>query len=64
MCGVFVSMNEIIADDINNVGSDVYVMTHTTNSLLSATTIQTAMKAFAEESGKTNSDSLFTVNKA
>ena len=40
ICGDFVSMNLVIADDIANVPADIYLMTHTTNPLLSAASIR------------------------
>jgi CMP-N-acetylneuraminic acid synthetase len=61
ICGDFVSMNLILADDIENVPADMYLMTHTTNPLLSSGTIRAAMKSFEDAKGKF--DSLFTVNK-
>lgn len=61
ICGDSVSMNLILADDIENVPADMYLMTHTTNPLLSSGTIRAAMKAF--EGAKEKFDSLFTVNK-
>ncbi len=61
--GDHVSMNLIIQDDIRNVGSDVYLMTHTTNPLISSETIRNALSMFldAQESG--SCDSLFSVNR-
>jgi CMP-N-acetylneuraminic acid synthetase len=61
LCGDFVSMNKVLADDIANVEADTYLMTHTTNPLLSGDTIQRAIDAYMSglKSGK---DSLFTVN--
>ncbi len=63
ICGDFVSMNVIINDDIENVDADIYLMTHTTNPLLSKQSIEAAISQFkvALKSGK--ADSLFTVNK-
>ena len=61
ICGDFVSMNLVLADDIENVASDHYFMTHTTNPLLSAETIG-AMVARYLEAGEA-ADSLFTVNR-
>lgn len=62
ICGDFVSMNKVLADDIEAVPSETYLMTHTTNPLLSSTSIVRALWAFdrARAAGK---DSLFTVNK-
>jgi len=63
ICGDFVSMNVIIDDDIQNIDADIYLMTHTTNPLLSKQSIEAAISQFkvALKSGK--ADSLFTVNK-
>jgi CMP-N-acetylneuraminic acid synthetase len=63
LCGDFISMNLILKDDIENIPSHTYLMTHTTNPLLSAGTIRSALKEYQakKESGK--ADSLFTVNK-
>ena len=63
ICGDDVSMNRIIADDIKNVNADVYLMTHTTNPLLSSNSIELALKRFINEKSKGTADSLFTVNK-
>lgn len=59
LCGDFVSMNSILSDDISAVPAQTYLMTHTTNPLLSAETIMGALKAFKTS----EKDSLFTVNK-
>lgn len=61
LCGDFVSMNKIIEDDLANVESEVYMMTHTTNPLLTADSIRGALKSYliGLKAGK---DSLFTVN--
>ena len=63
LCGDLVSMNLILADDVANTESDIYIMTHTTNPLVSATTIRKAIKVFLEERENRNVDSLFTVDK-
>ena len=63
ICGDLVSMNEIIADDLENTTADTYLMTHTTNPLLSAKTIKSCTKIFVEQQHKKESDSLFTVDK-
>ena len=61
ICGDFVSMNLVLENDIDNIPSDIYFMTHTTNPLLSPETIRAMISKYCEglESGK---DSLFTVN--
>ena len=63
ICGDFVSMNLVIADDIANVPADVYLMTHTTNPLLSDATIQKALQQFLDALENGSADSLFTVNR-
>ena len=63
ICGDLVSMNSVIADDIANVKADIYVMTHTTNPLLSPATISEAISQFIKSSSSSNIDSLFSVNK-
>ncbi|MEM9705434.1 MAG: acylneuraminate cytidylyltransferase family protein [Pseudomonadota bacterium] len=60
ICGDFVSMNLVLADDILNVESDHYFMTHTTNPLLSVDTIREMFKAYQANA---SADSLFTVNR-
>lgn len=63
LCGDFVSMNRILADDITNEPADIYLMTHTTNPLLSGTTIRKALQQFLEARARGTADSLFTVNR-
>jgi CMP-N-acetylneuraminic acid synthetase len=63
LCGDTVSMNLILADDIQNVPADTYLMTHTTNPMLSSETIRTALARYQEGVTKGTADSLFTVNK-
>ena len=38
ICGDDVSMNLVLADDVLSVPADIYLMTHTTNPLISAST--------------------------
>ncbi len=59
LCGDLVSMNLILGDDIEAVPADLYLMTHVTNPLISAETIERAIDQFLD-SGK---DSLFAVNR-
>lgn len=63
ICGDLVSMNLVLADDVANVPADVYLMTHTTNPLISADTIRKALAAFQEARAADKADSLFTVDK-
>lgn len=63
ICGDFVSMNLVLADDVSNVEADTYLMTHTTNPLLSASTIGRALMAFDKARALGEADSLFSVNK-
>ncbi|MCP3851082.1 MAG: acylneuraminate cytidylyltransferase family protein [Gammaproteobacteria bacterium] len=61
LCGDLVSMNLILADDIENIDADMYLMTHTTNPLLSSNSILNAISCFENKSDQ--HDSLFMVNK-
>ncbi len=63
ICGDFVSMNKVLADDVANVDADIYLMTHTTNPLMGAETIRGALEAFREARSRGEADSLFTVDK-
>ena len=63
ICGDDVSMNLVLADDVANVEADMYLMTHTTNPLLSPVTISKAIKEFKDGRAERDIDSLFTVNK-
>ena len=63
ICGDMVSMNIIIEDDITNIDADIYLMTHTTNPLLSKTSIEAAISQFKNALQEGIADSLFTVNK-
>lgn len=63
ICGDLVSMNLIIKDDIKNIDSDIFLMTHTTNPFLSRYSVQAAIKKFKIAVKSEVADSLFTVNK-
>lgn len=63
ICGDFVSMNLVLADDIENVPADAYLMTHTTNPLLRAATIERALAAYHDGVAAGTHDSLFSVNR-
>jgi CMP-N-acetylneuraminic acid synthetase len=63
LCGDTVSMNLILADDIQAVPAETYLMTHTTNPFISSETIIKALDTFKERRQTASSDSLFTVNK-
>ena len=62
ICGDFVSMNLVLENDIDNVPSDIYLMTHTTNPLLRPETIAKMLEAYDKGLGE-GKDSLFTVNR-
>jgi hypothetical protein len=55
-------MNSIISDDINNIDSDIYLMTHTTNPFLSSKSILKALDLYQTKKKLNSIDSLFTVN--
>lgn len=63
ICGDFVSMNLVLADDVANVPADIYVMTHTTNPLLTADTVRKAIELQKQGMASGTHDSVFTVNK-
>ena len=62
ICGDFVSMNQIIKDDIKNIEADTYLMTHTTNPLLSKSTIIEAIEKYNIFTKNGSCDSLFSVD--
>ncbi len=59
--GDFVSVNKLIAHDLELSDAEIYIQTHATNPLLKAETISAALHAFLEEEEKF--DSLFSVNR-
>lgn len=63
ICGDFVSMNLVLGDDVANVPADIYVMTHTTNPLLTPDTLRQAIALQREGMATGSHDSVFTVNK-
>jgi CMP-N-acetylneuraminic acid synthetase len=63
LCGDMVSMNNIIADDLDHTDADIYLMTHTTNPFLSVRSIRACIKKFIESKQAGIADSVFTVNK-
>ena len=63
ICGDHVSMNRVLADDVANVSADIYLMTHTTNPLLSTETILEVISVFKRALTEDAADSLFSVNK-
>jgi CMP-N-acetylneuraminic acid synthetase len=63
LCGDHVSMNLILADDIEHVPADTFLMTHTTNPLLGAETIRKAIAGYRSGVSDGTADSLFTVTR-
>ncbi len=63
ICGDFVSMNRVLADDVANVDAGTYLMTHTTNPLMKPETVRGALAAFRDAKAECRADSLFTVDK-
>lgn len=63
ICGDFVSMNWVLADDIAAIEAETYLMTHTTNPLMSAQTVRQALAAYQQARAQGRADSLFTVDK-
>ena len=62
ICGDMISMNLVVEDDVRNIDSDTYLMTHTTNPLLALASIKEALDRY-EMGEQQGFDSLFTVNK-
>jgi CMP-N-acetylneuraminic acid synthetase len=63
LCGENVSINAILADDIAAIPADTYLMTHTTNPLLRASTITDALARFEAARSSGAADSLFSVSR-
>ena len=63
LCGDEVSMNLVLFDDLENTNADIYIMTHTTNPMLSGAFIRKALKYYTKKNADENCDSLFSVNK-
>jgi CMP-N-acetylneuraminic acid synthetase len=56
-------MNLVLGDDVANVDADIYLMTHTTNPLMSADTIRRALESYHKAKEAHTADTLFSVNK-
>lgn len=63
LCGDFVSMNLILEDDLRATEADHFIMTHTTNPLLSSDTINRALASYLDGVKRDECDSLFGVTK-
>jgi len=61
LVGDFVPMNEIIAYDLSKIECDLFIQTHSTNPLLLAKTIDSAIDIFLKNRDKY--DSLFSVTR-
>lgn len=61
ICGDFVSMNEIIKNDLSRVDGEFFFQTHSTNPLIKKDTIISAVEFFFDSISKY--DSIFSVNK-
>jgi CMP-N-acetylneuraminic acid synthetase len=62
LCGDMVSMNKIIEDDISSDENNVFLMTHTTNPLISKETFTKAIQTFIHRD-KSIFDSLYSTTK-
>ncbi|MEM9741775.1 MAG: acylneuraminate cytidylyltransferase family protein [Pseudomonadota bacterium] len=62
LCGDEVSMNLIINDDLHSCDCEHFLMTHTTNPLISVATLETAATQYFAGC-EANFDSLFSVNE-
>lgn len=63
ICGDNVSMNLVLQDDVENIDSELYLMTHTTNPFLGKDFITKAIQELYKAKVSKNIDSLFSVNK-
>ena len=61
LCADDVPMNDILVYDTGKIPADLYLQTHSTNPLLKAETISTAIHAFSDSFDKV--DSLFSVTR-
>ena len=59
LCGDHISMNLIIEDDLAATNADHYIMTHTTNPLLTSTTLNNAFHQYEKAQSLNTADSLF-----
>lgn len=59
--GDMVSMNKVLAYDLTQCDSDIFLQTHATNPLLKAETVAHALKTFLDAESSGECDSLFTV---
>lgn len=59
--GDFISMNNIIDDDLSNSDGDIYIQTHSTNPLLEVSSIEAALKKMLNINSTYNS--VFSVTK-
>ncbi|MEM9365552.1 MAG: acylneuraminate cytidylyltransferase family protein [Planctomycetota bacterium] len=63
ICGGDVSMNRVLEDDLRAIDASTYLMTHTTNPLLSPQTLRRGIEAFRENRERGEADSLFSVSR-
>jgi len=63
LCGDTVSMNRILGDDIAAVPAATYLMTHTTNPMMTEVTVRSALDSYRAGVAAGTADSLFTVNR-
>ncbi len=62
--GNYVSMNNVLNQDINTLKSEIYIQTHSTNPLLKTQTIDKALeKMFAFVENSSQIDSIFSVSR-
>lgn len=63
LCGDLISMNKIIEYDISRIKADIFLQTHSTNPLLSVSTIDNALEKMFEFLKKSKYDSIFSVTR-
>jgi CMP-N-acetylneuraminic acid synthetase len=63
LCAPDISMNRILAHDLDHLGDGYYLQTHATNPLLTTATIRTALERFFAALERGDCDSLFSVTE-
>lgn len=61
--GDFVSMNKIIENDLSKSDGDIYLQTHSTNPLLTSSSIDEAIELMLDNDFQEKYDSIFSVTK-
>lgn len=63
VCGNYVSMNKVIESDLNKTDGTIYIQTHSTNPLLKASTIDSAIEKMISLLESNKNASVFSVSR-